>query len=141
MTPLVSPNTPRLAGRHALEWQDQGLCRTYDPLYWDDDQNENSHAATICGSCPVLEQCRDWALNDGYRDTVHATILAGMTPAARRQTRKAMGMPMRPCKLCGNELPEGSGLLARYHKACSTAVRRARHRGYKGIQIPEEHKG
>lgn len=140
MQPLVSPHAPRIAGRHSLEWQDQGICRDHNPRYWDDGQEENGYAAALCGSCPVLDQCREWALNDGYHIMMHGTILAGMTPDERRKKRKEMGMPMRPCHLCGNQLPDGSGRQTRYHKACGKAVHRARHRGYKNIEIPEEHR-
>ncbi|MEU9415213.1 WhiB family transcriptional regulator [Streptomyces sp. NPDC048272] len=40
------------------EWTDRGLCTVGDPdLWFSSDEDDIATAKTICGWCPVLEQC------------------------------------------------------------------------------------
>ena len=52
------------------DWQHEGLCRTRSPeLFFHPDGERGSvkrareaRATALCGSCPVIEQCREHAL-------------------------------------------------------------------------------
>lgn len=52
-----------------LEWQKRALCSTprmqeYKELFFSDNEQEIRGAKTICGACPVKNQCLEWALNN-----------------------------------------------------------------------------
>lgn len=53
-----------------VHWQLQGLCRHDDPSKWTPDppfvEIKSQEAKRICLDCPVIQQCRDWAL--GHRE-------------------------------------------------------------------------
>lgn len=48
-------------------WQDQGNCTTADPAIFHPDNSgvarwSTAKAKAVCATCPVIEQCRDFAL-------------------------------------------------------------------------------
>lgn len=51
-----------------VEWQNQGLCRSgrYDPNLWYPEapqvERKSAEPIQICWTCPVIMQCRTWAL-------------------------------------------------------------------------------
>ncbi|MFI7468198.1 WhiB family transcriptional regulator [Nonomuraea sp. NPDC049646] len=74
--------------RQTARWESRAACKNVDPdtffLAWYHTHRPDVQAAkAICASCPVLDQCRDYALihprwtSDG--------IWAGMTPSERRK--------------------------------------------------------
>lgn len=75
-----------------LEWQAQGLCRMpgQNPLWWfpenPEKQFKSQRAKNTCLVCPVIEQCRAWALE---RHEVHG-VWGGMTEKERTRYWKAM---------------------------------------------------
>jgi WhiB family redox-sensing transcriptional regulator len=48
------------------EWEAKAVCRDHDPELWFPGRNE-SHipAATLCFTCPVIRECRQWAEQSG----------------------------------------------------------------------------
>jgi len=46
-----------------------------------------SHAIAVCHTCPVLNQCRNWALGDP--DPAYHMVAGGLDPHQRHQLRKA----------------------------------------------------
>lgn len=57
---------------------------------WLADQTDDTRlaeAATICRSCPILQACRTWVLNQDV-----SGIAAGLTPAMRRQYQEDHGI-------------------------------------------------
>lgn len=49
-----------------LEWQTKGICRTMDPEHFFPEGRDQAYLAKeakrICLDCPILRECRDWAL-------------------------------------------------------------------------------
>ena len=54
-----------------IHWQLKGLCRHHDPKLWTPNPPEveakSMEAKKICRQCPVLAECREWALD--HRET------------------------------------------------------------------------
>lgn len=47
-------------------WALQGACTTTDPEVFFPDKGESSRAAKrVCSGCPVIAECREWALDTG----------------------------------------------------------------------------
>ncbi len=75
-----------------LDWQIDGLCREADPVLWyPDHEVDAGPAVQICQDCPVLTQCRDWAMKrhevygvwGGMSERDRAAIWAGKIPSRR----------------------------------------------------------
>lgn len=90
-----------------LTWQDHAACAGMYNLF-DGPENQQQPltvqqrrtqrlAQTICRTCPVITQCRTWALHT-YRD--NGAIIGGMTGYDRRVLRARYGIP-RPAPLEG----------------------------------------
>lgn len=73
-------------------WVDRAACRQQyvDPDWWFSESQELTEAAVhICESCPVLDECRQWAFTSGDN---HA-VLGGMTAQERVEERLARCVP------------------------------------------------
>lgn len=47
---------------------EQGVCQEVDPELWFPDKGQSSsYAKKVCRSCPVIEECLDYALAGGER--------------------------------------------------------------------------
>jgi WhiB family redox-sensing transcriptional regulator len=80
------------------EWQYQGACRNYgDEQFFHPEgergprrRNRDAAALAVCGTCPVIKQCREHALAvrepygvwGGLTEDDREAILAGATPPA-----------------------------------------------------------
>lgn len=74
------------AGRPA--WMAQAACRGADPELFHPRRGgrpRTGEALALCGRCPVLAPCREWALAD---ETLEGTA-GGMTSTARAAHRRA----------------------------------------------------
>lgn len=87
-----------------------------------------ARAKALCAGCPVLEQCRDWALT--RPDPAYGMIAGGLDPdqrRARRPTptpRRDRPPPPRQCATCGYSL-NGADPRRRYcSEACNPNVTR-----------------
>jgi hypothetical protein len=67
---------------------DSGLCARHpDPGLWTSSRPlDRERATAICGWCPVLEVCREWALTLPQAD---GAIYAGLSAKQRRELRRA----------------------------------------------------
>ena len=91
-----------------VEWQNQGLCRSgrHDPNLWYPDapnsEVKSAEPIKICYTCPVIDQCRAWALTKhevfgvwgGLSQDDRQAIWKGRVPQQRylrrlKQTRAA----------------------------------------------------
>ena len=90
----VTRPAPHLTGPvRAIPWADQALCAQTDPDLWFPDGptatyttvdgNRESSAKAICGRCPVLTTCREYALE---RPELAGTW-GGMTERERKRWR------------------------------------------------------
>ena len=64
-------------------WSIHGACRQYEPdLFFPGPDGSVDDALRICRACPVLAECREWALDTRVR----YGIWGGMTERERRRT-------------------------------------------------------
>lgn len=66
------------------DWRLQAACRNHDPDTWFPNRTDDARTAQakqICHTCPVLLQCRAWALNTAEE----YGICGGLTPCERHQ--------------------------------------------------------
>lgn len=49
---------------HEQQWREQAACRSVEPdLFFHPDKSVATRSAkAVCHTCPVLEPCREWAL-------------------------------------------------------------------------------
>lgn len=51
--------------RTGLAWQESGSCRDSDPsIFFPDKGGPNVAARRVCAACPILQQCRAYAMAD-----------------------------------------------------------------------------
>lgn len=83
------------------EWAFDALCRQGDPEMWFPDRINNGHdtetAKRWCRACPVLAQCRAYALREEGDEPAETRygIWGGMTPRERKdlfETSRARGV-------------------------------------------------
>jgi WhiB family redox-sensing transcriptional regulator len=75
-----------------VEWQEQGLCRTYDNIIFFGDegeselekQNREQHAKSICKQCPVLDPCLEFAMETNQK----YGIWGALTPKERASLKR-----------------------------------------------------
>ncbi len=71
-----------------LDWKADAACRDLDTnLFFPDSESDSGPALEVCASCPVRQQCLDFALltrqNDG--------VWGGHTETERKRIRRRMG--------------------------------------------------
>lgn len=75
----------------SMGWQEHAACRTsghpedWFPVSEKPDNPIVVRARAVCGSCPVVLRCAEWALNTGMTDG----IFGGLTSGERRRIRQA----------------------------------------------------
>lgn len=83
---MSSPQTPNTADR----WRTQAACRTQDPDlffpagttgHW---LTQTEAAKAVCRTCPVMNTCLNWAMNQGQQDG----IWGGTTKKERENLRR-----------------------------------------------------
>lgn len=90
-----------MIGDERPDWMAQGRCSTGDAalldLFFPTRGAATKPAKQICARCPVLDQCREYALTEG----IHHGIWGGMSERERRRERRrraAEGEPVRISK-------------------------------------------
>lgn len=78
------------------EWRDRAACLGLpSDLFFPDDSGSNSlaeGAKAVCVTCPVLHECREWALEHERK----YGVAGGMTPNERqREWRRRQAWPRR----------------------------------------------
>jgi WhiB family transcriptional regulator, redox-sensing transcriptional regulator len=75
-----------------LEWQVGGLCRKMDPEFFFPEGKGSSNQARIakkiCLECPIMRECRNWALSRGEE----FGVWGGLSDSDRRAIRKKLGL-------------------------------------------------
>ncbi len=105
----------------SLEWQTKAKCREIgtEAFYPDTRSDPVANAAKrICATCPVRDECLQWALDTG--DTW--AVLGGTTPEERRPLQRARGGRTKPCRICGTPFTTTNA------KDCSADCRRESNR-------------
>ncbi|MER6961641.1 MULTISPECIES: WhiB family transcriptional regulator [unclassified Streptomyces] len=80
-----------------MYWRERAACLRVDPdLFFPVGHtgpalDQIDEAKAVCGRCPVMEQCRDWAVEVGQVEG----IWGGMTESERRALRRRR---IRPTK-------------------------------------------
>ena len=72
-----------------LTWMDDAACRGKPTQWWHPDQySQDWHKAKkICSSCPVQQQCLDYALSFPMSEDLHG-IYGGLNPRQRDRIRR-----------------------------------------------------
>ncbi|MFJ9563961.1 WhiB family transcriptional regulator [Streptomyces fuscichromogenes] len=82
-------------GDRAVHWSERAACLRVDPeLFFPIGHSGPSltqidEAKAVCGGCPVLEQCLDWAMGAGQLEG----IWGGTTETERRALRRHGARP------------------------------------------------
>lgn len=96
------------------DWRAEARCRGLDPeMFFPERGDHAGELRAICGECPVIDPCRDWALH-------HESLgfWGGTTEAERRRIRRELGIERK--------LPQAQG-WSRQAK-CGTEGGYRRHR-------------
>jgi len=82
MTTATAPTALMLLDLDERPWASYAACRIEDPdLFFPGPEGTTDAAVRICGGCPVLDECRDWALGT----KVKYGVWGGMTERDRRR--------------------------------------------------------
>jgi WhiB family redox-sensing transcriptional regulator len=82
MTNQPTFTEPTLAALDERPWAAYGACRNADPdLFFPASDDDAGAALRICGGCPVVDECRDWALEMRVR----YGVWGGLTERDRRR--------------------------------------------------------
>lgn len=77
----------------AMEWRTDGACRGHNPAWWYPMQGGATHAAKalrICATCPVKQECLDWAIAAGESHGIWGGLMEGeRRHEARKREREA----------------------------------------------------
>lgn len=66
-------------------WRDSAACKGVNPDVFFPVQGGSARTAlAFCWSCPVTEQCLEYALSAGFQDGIYG----GMAPRARRELKR-----------------------------------------------------
>ena len=57
------------------DWVEEGLCATLGPENWEALEPKDQRA--VCGGCPVLEDCAQWAAGHRWTEITVAGITYG----------------------------------------------------------------
>ena len=70
------------------DWRVEARCRGLDPeMFFPERGDHADELRAICGECPVIEPCRDWALHhEGLG------FWGGTSEAERRRIRRELGI-------------------------------------------------
>lgn len=67
------------------DWMQDALCAQTDPEAFFPDKGGSTRAAkAICARCPVIQECREWALANDVR----FGIFGGLSERERRQLKR-----------------------------------------------------
>ena len=109
---------------NALEWKTQGACVGNPSYFWFSDiAAEQARAIRVCNACPVVEQCKEYALT--HREY---GVWGGLTEAARRRAQR--GKPMVKivvCHKCHGRYERDFYAVSK-SKYCSDKCRKQQHR-------------
>ena len=97
-----------LSGFRPLEWTEYALCSQVDPeLFFPEKGNPAYKAKAVCAACPVMMQCRSYAINS---PVFLYGVWGGLSERDRRYHRSKGQLPLRPSQdpkpegeLCGTE--------------------------------------
>src|SRR3954451_22777043 len=71
-----------------LDWKAEAACRDLPTsIFFPDSESDSGPALAVCATCPVREQCLDFAL----RTRQHDGVWGGATETERKRIRRRMG--------------------------------------------------
>lgn len=73
------------------EWMSQGLCRDDGTLWFSKHEQLQHMAKTLCWSCPVLEECVEYAVT---KYNMEDGIIAGMNQEERHAEQRRRGIKL-----------------------------------------------
>lgn len=144
---LAEPHTPQPISRPEFMTHPDRPCKNKWGLWTSDEEAHRSAAAEQCRRCPVLQQCREWAVENGERQFVWG----GIDFSQSRSRAIATGIPAKVRRSSRAREPEQTlrGAMARHafdkpelfarltDEARATAVRTARDQGRPWAQLAQ----
>jgi hypothetical protein len=119
------------------QWSSRAACRDVDPeAFFPTAQNgaardrEVQRAKAVCAACPVLAQCREWAV-----ETLAYGIAGGLDEDERAELRRGSGRPKVAPQV---ELPVGAGRWTRQRSEVIAAGRRALAAGHPRTRVARD---
>ena len=94
------------------EWVADAVCGQTDPEVFFPEKGGNSarQAKAICAECPVLDQCREYALAQDAM-SLHG-VWGGTTQDERRKIRAGLGLNVKQLQPCGTRAAYNRHLAA-----------------------------
>ena len=71
------------------DWHLDAVCATTDPELWfpnDGDRHAARRARELCATCPVAQQCLEFALSNGEKHGIWAGLNSDQLARLRRKT-------------------------------------------------------
>jgi len=116
--------TPR-----GYDWRDDAACQDSDPEAWfplSADPRHSADALAVCRTCPVLDDCRDWAIATRQE----YGVWGGLTEDQLRALKRKAGRGTRTPPAINHGTEGGAGAHRRRGEepcsACLDAARRAK---------------
>ena len=82
-------------------WQEEGICQSVDPEAWFPEKGGNNREAkAICLSCPVVDECLEYALSRGERFGIWGAKSERERRKLERERRSDDSGQLR-CRICG----------------------------------------
>ena len=80
------------------DWRARAACRGRSDVFFPAEGRPGQAARDVCAGCPVLEECREWAIvNVSDVDVVAGSVFAGVSARTikrwRLQRKGAAGLP------------------------------------------------
>src|SRR5579875_159663 len=72
--------------RSRPSWHARAACRKHPEISWFPEPGESAaDAVAVCGTCPVVGECLEWAMAQG---STLAGVWGGLTPRGRQRARR-----------------------------------------------------
>lgn len=107
-------------------WRDDAACLTSDPeIFFPDPSDVETalKAKAVCDSCPVISECRRFAIRTRQRDGIWGGL-------SKHGLKRLAESDERGCADCNADIPKGDRVCG----DCRTARRAARQRAYDQIR-------
>jgi len=119
---------------HSSTWIERAGCTNLECVF--DDEKRAQEAVGACRRCPVMQECRSWAV----ANAVHG-VAGAMTAGQRRRWREARNL-REPLASADHVMPPEIAIADRQHPRSKTpavldAVRRWTDLGLSGREIAE----
>jgi WhiB family transcriptional regulator, redox-sensing transcriptional regulator len=110
--PISTTGVNRIVPAVGEGWRDNAACAGQPSyLFFDDEANKWKQAKELCATCPVLTQCRSWAMSYPAKDLYG--FWAGLTQRERRNIQnRQKEAPTCPVPITLRTVGKLSGIIS-----------------------------